>query len=227
MSFLSSPVPSSRSRPHLVAVGLAQLLVWVYRDQKADKMSGRGLWAPEAEADAGPNVQVVKRWSACGCAQIEAIGLLGTRIETTGWQQRPTLHPDAEAIHDRLVEMSREDWIGALLLRRHGGDAGVPDWDDGVQELGPVFDQRDKMVQDRYDEVVQVIDAVGRNLLVPLRYCPLEVYPSDDWVELSRGEYRQWHAALTRLMGRLEGVSLTRWRLDGLGAAAEPWVENE
>ncbi|HVI52926.1 MAG TPA: hypothetical protein VM661_17085 [Candidatus Sulfotelmatobacter sp.] len=224
MSFLRSPVPSSRTHPHRVSIGLAPLLVWVYRDQKADKMSGRGLWAPEAEADAAPGVQVVRRWSGCGCAQLEAIALLGSRIDATGWQQRPVLHPDAEVLHDRLVEMSREDWMGALLLRRYGGDGGMPDWGDGDQELGPVFDARDKIVQDHSDEMVEVVDAVGRNLLVPVRYCPLEAYPSDDWVALTRGEYRQWFAALERLWARLDGLAFSRWRLDGLGAEAEPWM---
>lgn len=223
MSKQRGPAPLPRIRPHREPVGLARLLVWVYRDQKADKMSGRGLWAPEAEADAAPGVQVVRRWSGCGCAQLEAIALLGSRIETTGWQQRPVLHPDAEAIHDVMVAMSRDDWMGALLLRRYGADGGMPDWGDGDQELGPVFDRRDKIVQDRYDEAVEVVDAIGRHLLLPLRYCPLEAYPSDEWVAASQGEYRQWHGALERLMARILDVRLQRWRLEGLGAVAEPW----
>lgn len=223
MSYLRSPVSPMRSAPRRVPTALVPLLVWVYRDQKADVMTGRGLWAPEAELDAGAGVQVVRRWSGCGCAQIEAIGVLGSRIEATGWQQRAVLHADAEAVHDALVAMSREDWMGALLLRRYAAAGSQPDWGDGEQELGPLFDARDKIIQDRYDEVVEVIDAVGRKLLVPVRYCPVEAYPSDDWVEMSRGEYRQWHAALLRLMERLGDVTLRRWRLDGIGAEAEPW----
>lgn len=224
MSRLHSSVSPSRAKPHRVPTGLAQLLVWVYRDQKADVMTGRGLWAPEAEFDALPDVQVVRRWSGCGCAQVEAIGRLGVRVESTGWQQRAVLHPDAEAVHDALVAMSREDWMGALLLRRYGADGSTPEWGDGDQELGPVFDSRDKIVQDRCDEVVEVVDAVGRKLLVPVRYCPVEAYPSDDWIETTRGEYRRWHAALLRLSAGLAEIRLSRWRLDGAGAEAEPWA---
>lgn len=227
MSHLRSPASPSRSRPQLVPTGLAQLLIWVYRDQKAEVMSGRGLWAPEAEADAPPNALVVRRWSGCGCAQIEAIGILGSRIDATGWQQRPVLHPDAETVHDQMVAMSKDDWIGALLLRRYAADGSAPDWGDGEQELGPVFDARDKIIQDRYDEVVEVVDAIGRQLLVPLRYCPVEAYPSDDWMDMSRGEYRQWFAALGRLQARLQGLPMSRWRLDGLGVEAEPWGEKK
>jgi len=64
-------------------------------------------------------------------------------------------------------------------------------------------------------------------LLVPLRYCPVEAYPSDDWMDMSRGEYRQWFAALGRLQARLQGLPMSRWRLDGLGAEAEPWAEKK
>lgn len=224
MSQLSRLITSPHKRPRREATGLAQLLVWVYRDQRADVMTGRGLWAPEAEADAPANIQVVRRWSGCGCAQVEAIGILGASIRSTGWEQRPVLHPDAEAVHDALVAMSRDDWMGALLLRRYGADGSVPEWGDGDQELGPLFDDRDKIVQDRYDEVVEVVDAVGRKLLVPVRYCPVEAYPSDDWIELTRGEYRAWYAALLRLMEGLQDARLSRWRLEGIGAEAAPWA---
>jgi len=210
------------------ATGLVDLLVWTYQRQKADLMSGKGLWTPEQRADASPIDQPTRRWSGCGCAQLAAVAALGARIEKGGWQ-RPALHPDAELVHDLVIEMSRTDWAGAMLLMRYGRQGGMPEWSEGRQEFEPERDERDRIVQDRYDEVVLALDVRGRERAVPVRYCPVRLYPSDAWIEMTRGEYRTWHRALARLAkalaSRPEGAGLGRWRIVGLGAAAEPWNE--
>ena len=204
---------------------LVALLVWTYQRQKADVMSGKGLWISEQKA-AAPLDEPPQAWSGCGCAQLAAVAALGARIEGGGWQ-RPVLHNDAELCHDLVVEMSKRDWIGAMLLQRYGRQGGMPEWSEGRQEFEPERDGRDRIVQDRYDEVAVTTDAAGRVRAIPVRYCPVRPYPSDDWIEMTRGEYRTWHRALTRLAAVLDappkGRELTRWSLVGLGAAAEPW----
>ncbi len=202
---------------------MVALLVWTYQRQKADVMSGKGLWTPEARTESG---EEPKRWSGCGCAQLEAVAALGARVQPGGWQ-RPALHPDAELVHDSLVELSRADWLGAMLLRRHARQGGAPDWSEGRQEFEPERDARDRIVQDRYDEVVTVIDQRGRERAIPVLYCPLRKYPDDSWIEMTRGEYRNWHRALGLLAERLAEAGprrLVRWRVAGLGAEAEPWL---
>jgi hypothetical protein len=204
---------------------LTALLVWTYARQKADVMSGKGLWTSERKANAVP--EPAQQWSGCGCAQLAAVAALGARIERGGWQ-RPALHPDAELVHDLVVEQSKDDWAGAMLLQRYGRQGDTPDWSDGRQEFEPLRDGRDRIVQDRYDEVAMVIDGRGRERAVPVLYCPIRLYPDDAWISMTRGEYRLWHGALGRLVRALAhppaGRGLIRWTVTGLGAAAEPWA---
>jgi hypothetical protein len=206
-------------------ITLTALLVWTYARQKADVMSAKGLWTSERTGAAEP--EPVQQWSGCGCAQLAEVAALGARIEKGGWQ-RPAVHPDADLVHDLVIEQSKTDWAGAILLRRYGRQGGTPEWSDGRQEFEPLYDERDRIVQDRYDEVILVTDGKGRERAKPVLYCPVRLYPDDAWIAMTRGEYRLWHGALGRLARMLadppEGRSLTRWSVTGLGAAAEPWA---
>ena len=219
------------SRPDGVreSITLVALLVWTYQRQKAEAMSGKGLWGPEQQIEGQGSDglrEAPRQWSGCGCAQLAAVAALGARIELGGWQ-RPALHPDAELVHDLVVEMSKTDWAGALLLRRYGFQGGAPEWSEGRQEFEPERDARDRVIQDRYDEVALVIDTRGRERAVPVLYCPVRKYPDNSWIDMTRGEYRVWHSALARLARALgvppDGRGLVRFRIADLGAAAEPW----
>jgi len=209
------------------SASLVELLAWTYKRQKADVMSGRGLWTPEIDAEAESEAarlgMPVRQWSTCGCAQLEAIALLGARIDGGGWQ-RAALHVDAEVVHDELIEMSRVDWMGATLLRQYGRQDDVPEWSGGTQEFEPVRDARDRIVQNHFDEVVTHTDAFCRQSQAPVCYCPVQLYPSNDWVEMVRGEYQHWFAALEKFALRLQARTLVRWQVSGLGAPREPWV---
>jgi len=206
---------------------LVSPLVWTYHRQKADVMSGKGLWSSEHKTIA-PDEEPPQAWSGCGCAQLAAVAALGARIDGGGWQ-RPAVHSDADAIHDLVIELSKTDWIGAMLLRRHGREGAAPTWSEGRQEFEPVRDERDRIVQDRVDESVMIVGAGGHARAVPVKYCPVRLYPSDAWIEMSRGEYRAWHRALQRLAAMIarlpDGRGLVRWAVTGLGAASEPWNE--
>lgn len=202
-------------------VDLVRLLVWTYRDQKADVMSGKGLATPEAALlDEDPE-NYHGGWGACGCAAVEHAGLVGVIIPGSGGQQRYCLAADAELVHDQVVAMSMGgDWMGAALLRRYGRQGGTPDWcRDFARSFDPVFGDDDRPVQDRHDEVSVIKGRVSKHL-----YCPVVQYPPNEWLDLARGEYRTWHGALVRLRDRLADLTMTRHELTGLGAAAEPWV---
>jgi hypothetical protein len=214
------PIPPSSAKAHRETIDAVGLLRWTYQRQRADVISGRDLREPFASASVPARLR--KHWSGCGCAQLEAVAVLGVRIEPGG-KQRDTLHPDAEHIHDQVIAISERNWPGAVLLRRYGKQGGVPDWESGPQEYEPLRDGRDKIIQDRYDEVIRIRDGAGRDRMVPAHYCPLVKYPSDEWIEMMRGEYTVWYAALEDLANRLEGVKLARWTLAGLGAVAYPW----
>ena len=66
----------------------------------------------------------------------------------------------------------------------------------------------------------------GNVRVVPITYCPVEVYPSNDWTDLCRAEYSAWHAALVRLTERLETANLRAWNVTAPGAEARPWVRS-
>ena len=224
MPFGTAELAASTGRQE--STHLVGLLIWVYQRQKADVMTGRSLWSPELAAEAAKLGRPIRQVSRCGCARIGEIGLLGTQIDGGGWQ-RPALHPDAELVHDRLVELSRKDWIGALLLQRYGRQGGVPEWDGGRQEFEPVRDQRDRIIQNRCAEVVMFRDGRGRLIEASVPYCPVQPYPSDEWLALLRGEYAHWFTALQSLAADLSGRVLTRWQMIGLGAEATPWTRND
>lgn len=198
-------------------ITVARLLTWVYRDQKADLMSGKGLLGMEVAVDCDEG-GTFRGASSC-CATVEMNGLLGTIIRSTGWQQRPALHPDAEAVHD--VVMACWGWATASLLIRHARQADTPDWHTGMQRL-VALERLGEIVQDRYDEVVTVKYRKSSRV-VPVLYCPVVRHPSMEFVEMQRDVYRQWHRGLLRVEERLEAVALVRWQVDGIGAAAEPW----
>ena len=224
--------PSARpqARETRIPTSLVALLIWTYQRQRADLMSGKGLFGPERNVVV-PESEPDHQWSGCGCALLEAVHQLGVRIEPAGWQ-RPAVHADADLVHDLVVEISRADWLGAMLLRRQARLGAPPEWGEGRQRFEPLRDARDRVVQDRYDEVVVLDDNHGVRA-VPVRYCPVVAYPSDAWVEMTRGEYRAWHRALVALERALAALprerGLMRYRIAELGAMAEPWnaVGNE
>lgn len=194
---------------------LVDLLVWTYQRQRADVMSGRGLWGPEAEVmDEEPFHQI----SGDGCAKIAATAAYGCDIDGGGYQ-RAALHPDAEAVHDAVVALSADNWIGAQLVRRYAKQGATPHW-DVRQHLEPVYVGGKPEVRDgdaytvRYRRELRVVSA---------RYCPVEPYPANAWVEMMRGEYRAWYSGLAAVARMLERAALTRWSIVGIGAEREPW----
>lgn len=46
----------------------------------------------------------------------------------------------------------------------------------------------------------------------------------EDVIEQARAAYSEWFAALHTLKARLKSGCMSRWRVDGVGARAEPWV---
>ncbi len=111
------------------------LLTWVYRDQKADVMSGLDLHGPDGAGPAAAHSHAP--WPPDCCAVLARTARLGGRIRGTGHLQRPALHPDAEAVHDLVVALSANDPAGARLLRDYGRLGEIPDPCDTWPEAFP------------------------------------------------------------------------------------------
>jgi hypothetical protein len=102
-------------------IDIEALLVWTYRDQRADrvlKMAG-GMYAQEDALDG----REVVRTSADGVAAVQKIGLLGTRVDGGG-PSNGALHPDAEIVHQAVTELATP---AAMMVSRHARAASRPD----------------------------------------------------------------------------------------------------
>jgi hypothetical protein len=196
------------------SASLAALMIWTYRRQRADEMTGRTLFGEKGGAPLPPG----PRWSLDGCYRIEAEAKLGCKIDGGGWQ-RPAVHPDAEALHDCVVVLSRTDWIGARLLMRYGRQGATPDWHPEPQRLVPWRDARGR------PRVVEMerVKVKGRSSIVLAS--PLRLDPEDSYIASLRHEYSCWRDALAAIDDMLPALS--RWRVTGLGAVAQPWEQSE
>ena len=210
------------------------LLTWVYRDQKADLMSGKELYT-------GAQCQKIQResggaWTRDGCAAMAEIGRVGIVVRGTGQHQRPALHPDAEAVHDLVVELSKSDPLGARLLRLHARRDDKPDYCDEIPRPLPVRRQaanhRMVIVEDavlagnshlerRHCRLSGTTKRAYAWVEVPHHFCPLEYDPSPAWIEESRIEYRVWWRALANIARNVP--KLMRWEIGELGAEMTPW----
>lgn len=204
---VSAPVVRAKESTSLV-----DLLVWTYQRQRADVMSGKGLHTIEAIATEDDDYH--GGWSGDGCAALEQCGALGAIIPGTGHMQYPELHPDAERVHDAVVALSQDNWLGAMLLRRYGRQGGAPQW-RVHQEWEPVLVDGKPAVLIAEHVMVGYPHRITRRVAVT--YCPIQRYPSDDWVELVRSEFRAWLKALVELKVSLSGRELVRWSIDRIG----------
>ena len=194
----------------LESTTLVGLLIWTYKLQRADTMSGKGLYQGEMAVDDDD-----LGWR--GRDIIEDCGMLGAIIPGTAHQQRYALHPDAEAVHDALIAMSSADWQGALLVRNHARMGSPPNWGD-YQILERVEDKRGHPLID----VCDIVTVGGKDEVV--RFCPLSPYPPDYLIDLDRAIYSAWFACLARLWNWRRHLRLCRWELTAIGAPEKPWL---
>jgi hypothetical protein len=217
------------------------LLTWVYRDQKADRMSGKDLYTGGPPKTIGARSENYHGgWSGDGCAAAAEIGRIGTLIRGTGQHQRPALHPDAEAVHDLMVELSKDDPLGARLLCRHARRDDQPDFSDEIPCPGPVRRQAanhrmvtvedaclpgNSHVERRHRRLPGTTKRTYVWVEVPHLFCPLDYQPSPAAIAESRIEYVVWWRALVKLAAQLP--KLGRWQVTGLGAVEIPWSWSE
>ena len=125
-------------------IDIERLLIWTYRDQKADVVigNGGGLFDQEGAMDG----RIAYRTSADGVATIARIGLLGTRVDGGG-ASASHLHPDAEAVHAAVMALPLDT---ALLIMRHARAASRPDSEVFAPPRAvPVLDGRGRILIER------------------------------------------------------------------------------
>jgi hypothetical protein len=184
---ISYPAPTmapvrrhERRRP----IDIEALLIWVYRDQKADRVLRHGMGLHEQEvALAG---LVPSHSSGDGIATLQRIAALGTRVQGGG-PSADALHSDAEITHAAVSALPHP--ITALLIR-HARYASRPDGDAVV--------------------LPRPTRETALNGRTKITYAPWDKSHGYGWCEVAwtvspvsesmiRADYERWHCALSVL----------------------------
>ncbi|MBS7789262.1 hypothetical protein KTR66_04615 [Roseococcus sp. SDR] len=194
-------------------IDIEDLLVWTYRDQRADVVieRGIGLFDQEGEADG----LVRQRSSACGVLAVARNALLGWRVDGGG-RSAGGLHEDAELVHRAVMQLT-------------GRVQGLPHWRLVIQNAARA-ERPDAMVR----EVPRPVPRMHRDGRVLVEWsdkgkrygtCPVEYAPSAALILAAQAEYTAWHSALMLLALALQVErKLTRWFPLRPAAPATPWL---
>src|SRR5690349_19980021 len=122
--------PSDRPWEGAGSIEVEQLVVWAFREQKADRFAGVGLYSAEASADG----IVMTGRSSDGCGALADIEHLGCRIDRRKGIIKDQVHPAAEAVAVITAEIK-----GGELVRHYGRLGGRPDgWAEPERWYRPV-----------------------------------------------------------------------------------------
>lgn len=198
--------PAARPWEPEGAIDVEQLVVWAFRDQKADRFAGVGLHSIEASVE---GLEPRGR-SADGCGALADIEHLGCRIDRRVGIVRDEIHPAAEAVAVLAAEVE-----GGDLVRFYGRLGGRPDgWAEPSRWWRPV-------VWVKVGEEGQW-ERTGRGNSP--RYC--RIIPTVTRAELIRRRlaYLRWWEALDTLAWRLSMRALGFTVLHS-SAPPAPWLE--
>lgn len=200
-------------------IDVVDLLVWVYRDQKAHLVDGRGigLYAGERAADHG----VVSETTMT--AVVGEVGRIGCMIDRIG-RDPGHLHPAAEVVNEIVAGLGKP--VTALLVT-YGRRAEYPPAFDLTVELRPAWKRRpefDQYGMPKKGSVRMILD--GNDNVIG---CRLEQVPSGDMVEDLQADYRWWHQGLVAVAGqcRRQQQRLGRLFVTGPTVPAEPWITRD
>jgi hypothetical protein len=193
-------------------IDIEDLLVWTYRDQRADVVieRGIGLFDQEGEADG----IVKQREAACGVLAVARSCLLGGRVDGGG-RSAGALDEDAELVHRAVMRLT--DRV-----------QGLPRWRLVIQNAAR-SERPDAMVT-AVPRPVALLQRDGRPVVnwsdKGKRYgsCPVEYAPSAALILAAQAEYAAWHSALMLLALALQSERLSRWFPLRPSAPARPWL---
>jgi hypothetical protein len=232
-----APIAYVQARNPVRCLSLEEMLVWAYRTQRVDYMTGRTLHGLEAMAD-DPYLEP-RGSSADGVAKMERIGALGVRIDESGgcFGASAECDPDAEMLHDILLQLGREGevgqrpWMMAAIIMQFARDGerparcAVPIPKPTPPDAGTPPDRRrwykapggrriNYCVKATERSIVWTKPKGNRRYQAPERevfeheFCPLSWEPYDPtWYDAVNSIFDRWAHAMNTLYDRIAGVS--------------------
>lgn len=195
-------------------IDIEALLVWAYRRQKVDRVSGAMFRHEAGLSGSGGD------W--LGLARVAA---LGVTVDASGWSGLPACDPDAETVHEAVGRIGP---VGRTMVRlARTGER--PDWMEGVYRWKP------EPLRDRDGRMVLAMTdgkrVVPGKAMMPNRHLRKWSWQPLVWRDRAhlligvRNGWIDWHRALSRLAGDLDG-RLRRWRVTGPAAPLRPWRDD-
>ena len=119
----SAPAPA----PEALQIDVIELVNWVYGDQRAHEVDGRGIGLHEGERAAEGLAHGI---AGDGIHRLAEAKALGCRVDKVGYD-RGELHTVAEAVHDLVVHN------GGRMIWRYAEKKSTPPGGKIVARLGP------------------------------------------------------------------------------------------
>jgi hypothetical protein len=199
--------PSTRAQeaPELSSikrVSLKEMLRWAYNRQQVDTLSGKLIEGDQQAFTIGEY----------GIGIAAAFSALGTRVDSAGSTRfaKNDVHPDAELLHDRVIELGP---IDARLVVQFGHTGTFPEPMVSVARPRPLVLRTDRQGKGRWHgegcefrldvaEIVFVEKIIyGCRELVPVEveFCPIEWWPDPAYVAAVNGIADYWERTMMKL----------------------------
>lgn len=227
------PRPDQVNADRLVDV--VDLVNWVYGDQRAHEVDGRGIGLHEGERATEiarrKNVPAVSvaRIAADSSVRTAAQAELGCKVDKVGYDMGE-LHPVAEAVDSMVARLLAVDLIVRHAQKKEipaGADFEIklePDWKDlpryDMQACGPCCNHTVRMMP-RHGTFKITYDRNKHPL-----FCPLIFDHEPEFLGQLRRDYMAWHDGLSMLVvyccdyrDRLGGLVVT-----GPSLLRQPWL---
>jgi hypothetical protein len=202
---------------------VVDVMVWVFRDQEAHVVDGRGIGLFEGERAMGGKAIAGRSMTAV----VGEIATVGCMIDRDGYDLGQ-LHPMAEAVFEIVDEMPNP-YRG--LLVKFGKLGALPDGYDADWRLGPKWKyDPDHPTRARHDsggdinpKAIEYLYDANRHAIA----CALEPDHPPYFIEALRDEYRTWHDGLCAVVRRCSAPSqrkrLERLVVTGPTLPSDPW----
>lgn len=225
-------------------VDVLDLVHWVYRDQKAHIVDGRGIGLHEGEKVAARVISAAQAGGGSVLRGVAEIGNLGCVVQRQGYDMGE-LHPVAETVHGIVAWLQRTGRAAGRLVVEHAQKGEIPSGATLEPKLQPSW--KSSGPRWHWVKVRRETDGAEVALRWPAErsfrmayddsrermplYCPLEEDFGPDYVAAERRDYVAWHDALRLLVAECD--ALTRdlpLQLGGLVVtgpvlAREPWLD--